>query len=156
NDMTREDFAALIGHYFERHLGTRSPLMITDIGTSFARVQIIKVCTLGIMNVRPDHSFGRYRIIDRAAFAVVVNRLLKYLEDEQGYSVSLASAGETGEAVEPRDISPLHKNYNIIKLMVNAQLLKLDSESCFNPTLKVTPTEALTAIRKILNSIEKM
>ncbi len=150
-NITREDLAALIGHYFDKYLETRSPVIITDIGGSFAKGQIIRVCTLGVMEVRPDHSFDRFLLIDRAAFAVVIDRLLRYLEKERRYTVNLAPPDED---IIPRDISPLHKHYKIITFMVNAQLLKLDKENQFHPTLKVTPTEVLTSIRKILNSIE--
>lgn len=150
-DVTREDVAALIGYYFDKYLDTRPAVIITDIGNSFARDQIIKVCTLGIMKVRPDHSFDRLPIIDRAAFAVIINNLVKYLEEEKGYTIKLAP---TEDVVEPADISPEHKNYEIIRFMVHAQVIKLDQENKFNPTLKVTTSEVLGTIRKLLNSIE--
>ena len=35
-----------------------------------------------------------------------------------------------------------------------AQLMKLDSNQQFNPTEKVSPSETLVAIRKLLNSID--
>lgn len=151
-DVTREDVAALIGYYFDKYLDSRPAIIITDIGNSFARDQIIKICTLGIMKVRPDHSFDRLPVIDRAAFAVIINNLVKYLEEQKGYSVRLAPAEEV---IEPSDISPEHKNYTIIKFMVNAQVIKLDNENRFNPTLKVTTSEVLGTIRKLLNSIEE-
>lgn len=151
-DVTREDVAALIGYYFDKYLDSRPAVIITDIGNSFARDQIIKICTLGIMKVRPDHSFDRLPVIDRAAFAVIINNLVKYLEEQKGYSVRLAPAEEV---LEPSDISPVHKDYGIIKFMVNAQVIKLDNENKFNPTLKVTTSEVLGTIRKLLNSIEE-
>jgi Tfp pilus assembly protein PilF len=150
-DVTREDVAALIGYYFDKYLDARPAIIITDIGNSFARDQIIKICTLGIMQVRPDHSFDRLPVIDRAAFTVIINNLVKYLEEEKGYSVKLAPAEQVGD---PADISPMHKDYGIIRFMVNAQLIKLDKENNFNPTLKVTTGEVLATIRKLLNSIE--
>jgi len=153
SDINREELAALIGHYFDKFLDTRPPIIITDIGGSFAKEQIIKVCTLGIMKIRPDHSFDRFPTIDRATFAVVVNGLLKYLRDEQRYSLKFTPSEEI---IEPRDISPLHKNYKIIKFLVNAQIIKLDDEDKFNPTAKVTPSDVLISIRKILNSIEEL
>ncbi len=150
-DVTREDVAALIGYYFDKYLDARPAIIITDIGNSFARDQIIKVCTLGIMKVRPDHSFDRLPVIDRAAFAVIINNLVKYLDEEKEYTIKLAPAVEI---VDPADISPEHKDYGIIRFMANAQMLKLDKENNFNPTLKVTTSEVLGTIRKLLNSIE--
>jgi tetratricopeptide (TPR) repeat protein len=151
-DVTREDAAALIGYYFDKYLDARPPIIITDIGNSFARDQIIKICTLGIMKIRPDHSFDRLLVIDRAAFAVIINNLVKYLEEEKGYSIKLTPAEET---IEPTDISPMHKDYGIIRFMANAQMIKLDNEKRFNPTLKVTTAEVLGTIKKLLNSIEE-
>lgn len=149
-DVTQEDVAALIGYYFDKYLGNRPPIIITDIGSSFARDQIIKVCTLGIMKVRPDHSFDRLLVIDRAAFAVIINNLVKFLEEEKGYSIKLAPA-ET--VVEPADISAMHKDYEIIRFLVNAQMIKLDKDNNFNPTLTITTAEVLGTIRKLLNNI---
>lgn len=150
-DINREEFAALIGHYFEKYLGTRSPLIITDISGSFAMKEIIRVSTLGIMKVRPDHSFDRFGVIDRAAFAVITGRLLSYLGD-QGYSVDFPPPTEI---IEAADISQLHREYRTISLMVNAGLVKLDNEGRFSPTLKVTPAEVLLSIRKIINHISE-
>ncbi len=151
-DINREELAALIVHYFNEFLDTRPPIIITDIGGSFAKEHIIKVCTLGIMKVRPDHSFDRFSTINRASFAVVINGLLKYLRDKQGYSFKFIPSDEMSE---PRDISSLHKNYETIKFLVNSQVIKLDEENKFNPIVKVTPSEVLISIRKILNSIEE-
>jgi len=149
-EINREELAALIGHYFEKYLESRQPMIITDISGSFAMKQIISVCTLGIMKIRPDHSFDRFSVIDRAAFAVVISRLLDYLKD-RGYRVEFAPPDEY---IEPGDVSQLHKDYGIIKLMVNSDLVKLDAEGRFNPTAKVTPAEVLLSIRKLLNTIK--
>jgi Tfp pilus assembly protein PilF len=151
-DINREELAALIGHYFNELLDTMPTIIITDIGGSFAKEHIIKVCTLGIMKVRPDHSFDRFSTINRASFAVVINGLLKYLRDKEGYSFKFTPSDEI---FDPRDISSLHKNYETIKFLVNSQVIKLDEENKFNPTVKVAPSDVLISIRRILNSIEK-
>ncbi len=155
NVVNREDLAALIGHYFDKFLEIRGvPEIITDIANSYAREYIIKVCTLGIMKLRPDHSFGMGDRsgfdVNRAGFAVVMHSLLKFLERE-GYMLKFTPLEEV---LEPADISPLHKNYTIIKFMMNAQLLKLDDSRAFNPTYDVSPSEAIMALKKILRSIE--
>jgi hypothetical protein len=102
------------------------------------------------MDVRPDHRFQRHTDIDKSSLAVILYTLTRYLE-KQDYSVKI---NPLDEAIEPADISPLHKYYEIIKFVVNAQFMKLDSENRFNPTDKVSPSEALISIRKLLNSIE--
>jgi len=148
--INREDLAAFISYYFDKYLSIEStPIIVTDIAGSFAKEHIIKLCTLKIMNIRPDHSFKRFKDITRASFAVVLNSLLEYLK-MAGYFVRISPMDQV---VEPADISPLHKNYKIIKFLINSQIMKLDSEDRFNPIMKISPNEALVSIRKILNSI---
>jgi tetratricopeptide (TPR) repeat protein len=151
-NVNREELAALIGYYFEDYFNYSSPVIITDITGSFAKNYIIMVCTLNIMKKRPDHSFNRFHIITRADFSVVINALLKYLQDVAGYLITFTPLEEI---FEPVDISPLHKNYKIIKFMINSQLIKLDDQNNFNPLTEVTPSEVLVAIKKILNSMEE-
>jgi Tfp pilus assembly protein PilF len=150
--LNREELAALIGFYFEKYLESRSPEIITDIGGSFAKEYIIKVSTLGIMQLRPDHSFDRFTAVTRAAFAVVIDALLKYLEKHQSGFYSLQFT-PLDDVIEPADISPLHKDYEIIKFLVNSEIMKLDEKNNFNPTRVLSPSEAVVAIKKILNSI---
>ncbi|MGD2089285.1 MAG: tetratricopeptide repeat protein [Candidatus Aminicenantes bacterium] len=153
-DINREELAALLGFYFEKYLETQPPVIITDIGTSFAKEYIIKVCTLGIMNLRPDHSFDRFSRINRAALAVVINALLKYLEKNMlgAYDMQFHPLEEV---IEPVDISPLHKDYETIKFLVNSGIMKLDEQNRFNPTADVSPSEVLETIKKILTSIQE-
>lgn len=154
SDINREELAALLGHYFEKYLETQPPVIITDIDGSFAQEYIIKVCTLKIMNLRPDHSFDRFSKINRAALAVVINALLKYLEQNalRAYDMQFHPLEEI---IEPADISPLHKDYEAIKFLVNSGIMKLDEQNRFNPTRDVSPSEVLETIKKILTSIQE-
>lgn len=154
SDINREELAALFGHYFEKYLETQPPVIITDIGGSFAKEYIIKICTLKIMNLRPDHSFDRFSKINRAALAVVINALLKYLEKGAVTAYDM-QFHPLEEIVEPVDISPLHKDYIAIKFLVNSRIMKLDGENRFNPTRYASPPEVLEAIKKILYSIRE-
>lgn len=149
--VNREDLAALLGFYFQKRLESgKSPVILRDIATSFAREYIILVCSAGIMDARPDHSFDRFSVIKRAYFAEVLDALLKYLR-AKGYTVKIAP-GE--EALEPADISPQHKNYKTIKFLVNTRIMKLDPGGNFDATQDLSPGEAVASIKKILFSIE--
>jgi tetratricopeptide (TPR) repeat protein len=149
-EINREEMAALIGYYFDRYIQMeQAPEIITDIDGSFARDYIIKACTIGIMGARPDHTFDRFSIPDRATFAVILKALIDYLE-KKGHTLHFTPLASAEESV---DLSPLHKNYEIIKFMVNAQILPLDSERIFNPTRAVSPNDVIYALKKILNSI---
>jgi tetratricopeptide (TPR) repeat protein len=149
-EINREELAALIGHYFEKSIRTdRAPEIITDIDGSFAREQIIRVCTSGIMSARPDHTFDRFSTPDRATFAVILHALIRHLE-KNGRPLNVVPQGS---AAAPADLSPLHKNYGIILFMVNAQILPLDAENNFNPTRQVSPADVIYALKKIMNGI---
>jgi tetratricopeptide (TPR) repeat protein len=150
SEINREELAALIGFYFDRYIKMdRAPEIITDIDGSFAKEYIMRTCTSGIMNARPDHTFDRFSIPDRATFAVILKALIDYLE-KKGHTLHFTPLTT---AVESVDLSPLHKNYDIIKFMVNARILPLDSERIFNPTRPVSPNDVIYALKKILNSI---
>ena len=149
--VSREDLAALLGFYFARYLqADHSPVIIRDIAGSYAKEYIIKICTLRIMNIRPDHSFDRFSDINRASFAVVLDNLLKYLQGI-GKTVKIAPLEEV---VEPADISPLHKNYKIIKFLVNTRIMQLDAENRFNGIRTLSPADVIAAIKRILYNIE--
>jgi tetratricopeptide (TPR) repeat protein len=149
-EINREELAALIGYYFDPFIKMdTAPVIITDIDGSFAREYIITVCTSGIMSARPDHSFDRFSVPDRATFAVILQALINYLE-KKGLTLHFTTMEKASESV---DLSPLHKNYEIIRFMINAQILPLDSEQIFNPTRPVSPTDVIYALKKILNSI---
>jgi len=149
-EINREELAALIGYYFEPFIKMETaPAIITDIDGSFAREYIIKVCTNGIMYARPDHSFDRFSTPDRATFGVILNSLIQYLK-KNGRSLQFSPQPAAAPAA---DLSPLHKNYELLKFLVNAQVLPLDAENNFNPTRSVTPADVIYALKKIRNSI---
>lgn len=149
-EINREELAALIGYYFEPFIKMdRAPEIITDIDGSFAREYIIKICTSGIMSTRPDHTFDRFTTPDRATFAVILDSLIRYLE-KNGRRLRFTPLASAAAAA---DLSPLHKNYDVIAFLVNSQILPLDTVNQFNPTQPVSPAIVIYALKKILNSI---
>lgn len=150
--VSREELAALIGFYFSKYLSYEgTPIILTDISGSFAKDHIIEVCSAGIMKSRPDHTFGRFPVITRSSYAVVLNSLIKYLE-KKGMTLKLTPLSED---IEPLDMSPLFKNYKSIKFLIRSQILKTDENSKFNPTSNISPSDILISLRKIIKSIEK-
>jgi Tfp pilus assembly protein PilF len=150
--LTREDLAALLGYYFDKYLEAVSPVIITDIGGSFAKEYIIRVCSLELMKLRPDHSFDRYATVDRAAFAVVMDSLIKYLNSTKGEKFTIQFT-PLDEAIEPADITPAHRYYSVIKFLVNSDIMKLNEAGEFGVTEILSPSEALAALKKILNGV---
>jgi len=150
-EINREELAALVGFYFERHIALDlAPEILTDIDGSFAREQIIKTVTAGIMHARPDHTFQRFAAPDRAAFAATLNALIDYLKGK-GRELRFTPLSP---APLIADLSPLHKDFQGISSLVNSQVLALDGQGNFNPTNPVAPGEVITALKKILNAIE--
>ncbi len=149
-EINREELAALIGFYFDRYIQMdRAPEIITDIDGSFAKEQIIKTCTAGIMHVRPDHTFDRFTTPDRATFAVTLNALFELLK-QKGHNLRFTPLATAPVAA---DLSPLHKNYEVIHFLVHSQILTLDAESNFNPTQPVSPADVIYALKKLLSSL---
>ena len=150
-EINREELAALVGFYFDRYIEMgSSPEIITDIDGSFAREQIIKTVTAGIMRAMPDHTFARFVTTDRSRFAVTLQALIDYLQ-QKGHALRFAPLAP---APLIADLSPLHKEFPIISSLVNSQVLSLDNQGNFNPTGPVSPADVIYALKKILNAIE--
>jgi tetratricopeptide (TPR) repeat protein len=151
-EINREELAALIGFYFERDLDLGgAPEILTDIDGSFAREQIIKTVTAGIMSARPDHSFQRFATPDRAGFAVTLRALIAFL-GSKGRRLRFTPAAAPAVAV---DLSPLHKDYEVISALLHSQVLTLDGQGYFNPTRPVAPSEVIYALKRIQNAVER-
>ena len=158
SDLNREELAALIGRYYSEELVlSGSPMIITDIQHSFARDAIVKLCSLGIMSLRPDHTFGVGRMeelnVTRARFALVVRNLIRYLEG-RGFTLDLQVSERNLEAA---DVFPVHKEHDVIRFMVNAKLMQLDEYGNFRPAEDISPFEALRTffeIRRRMNPLE--
>ncbi|MEN8152625.1 MAG: hypothetical protein ABFR75_01260 [Acidobacteriota bacterium] len=151
-NLNREELAALIGFYFDKYLTYEgTPKILTDIGGSFAKGYIIKVCSTGIMKSRPDHTFGRFPVITRSSYAVILNSLIKFLE-KKGMTLKFTPLSVD---IEPVDMTPLFKNYKSIKFLIKSQILKTGENGEFNPTGYISPSDILISLRKIIKSIEK-
>lgn len=152
-NINREELAALIGHYFGDYLYYEGqPVILTDIKGSFAKDQIIKVCSSGIIKGNPDHSFDRFKLVTRSFYCTVISSLLDFLQNKSGVILKLTPSSSE---LEPADISSLHRNYRSIKFLLKSKILKLDAMNNFNPTTKITPSDVMISLRKIIKSIKR-
>ncbi len=151
-NLNREDIAALIGYYFDKYLELdRRPVIITDVSGSYAMKSIIKLVTLNIIKLRPDHTFDRYTEMSRVDFAIILDRLINYLQ-QKGVEFNF---NPSKVYLEPSDISTINRYFEKIRFIINSQIMKLDGEGRFNPLNKISPSDALSSIKKILNSMIK-
>lgn len=152
-NISREELAALIGHYFGDYIFYEGqPVILTDIKGSFAQEHIIKVCSSGIIKGNPDHSFDRYKLITRAYYSTVIRSLLDFLTGKAGVEINFTPASSE---LEPADISPLHRQYSNIKYLLKSQIMKLDGLGNFNPTSEISPADVMISLRKVIKSIRK-
>lgn len=151
-DITREDLAVLIGHYFKDQIGMpASPVIVSDIPDSSSREYVIKVCSTGIMKLAPDHSFDLHEKVSRADFSNVLQRLIRYLESK-GFRVNLTARQEL---VIPKDIPRKHQSFSTILMLINLGIMELDEEGRFHPAYPVKPDQALSAIKRIRYELEQ-
>ncbi len=151
-EVNREELAALIGFYFDRFIEMdRAPEILTDIDGSFAREQIIKTVTAGILRARPDHTFQRFLAPDRAVFAVTLHALIEYLRNK-AHRLRFTPLSEPPLIT---DLSPLHKDYDVITFLIQSQVLALDARGGFTPTQPVSPADVIYALKRILNAVEE-
>jgi tetratricopeptide (TPR) repeat protein len=148
--LFREDLAALLDNYFESYLTEMNAIIITDIDESFARDHILRVCANGIMKIRPDNTFDRFSIISRADFAVILKNLIDFLE-KRGETLHYTPIDKL---LDPMDVSPLHKDYQAIRFLVNVGVMKLDDFQQFSPTMPISPAEADASFKKIAISLK--
>ncbi len=151
DELNREDLAILIGHYFENYLDLNNrPVIITDINRTFSRNYIIKVCTHGIMQIRPDHSFGGNLKVNKIEFASAMKKLMEVLLKRGDVQFSL----NPSEKPAPSDIDEAHRYFQTINFVTGYGIMELDDENRFNASEIMNPVKSLEVIRRILNLIE--
>lgn len=150
-ELNREDLAILIGHYFNQYLDIESrPVIITDINRTFSREYIIRVCTHGIMQIRPDHSFGGNVKVNKIEFASAMKKLMEFLLNRGDVRFSLNPVDKPA----PADIDEAHRYFQTINFVTGYGIMELDAENRFNASEIMNPVKSLEVIRRILNLIE--
>ncbi len=146
--VTREDVAALIGVKLKDDLkdpGTRPPVLI-DIATSWASRFILKVASLGLMEVYPNHTFEPKRIMSRAEMARTVMNLVRYFS-QAGRRTFIRQFPP--EMIRISDLSTDNASFEVITEVVSLQLMDLDADKAFRPDQPVSGREAVRIIELI-------
>ena len=146
--LTREDVAALLAVKLKDVLGETSapPPIIIDISASWASKFILKVTSLGLLEVHSNHAFQPKRTVTKAEFAETLVRVIRHLE---GKGVKFIRQIPP-DRIKVQDVSPDHFYYQPISQILSYQVMELDAGRAFHPDQPVPGLEAVRTIDILL------
>jgi tetratricopeptide (TPR) repeat protein len=144
----REDLAALLAVKLRNDLGEApgKPPIIVDVSASWAAKFILKVTSLGLIDVYANHTFQPRRIVTRADLAEALDRVVVYL-DERGHRFFRQIPPER---IQIADVTPEHAYYRPISDVLSYQIMELFPDRTFRPEQTVSGPEAGQAIDALL------
>jgi Tfp pilus assembly protein PilF len=150
--ITREDMAAILGIEFQKHLQApnKEPPIIIDISTSWASEYILKLTSMGILDIYPNHTFKPKKIVTRAQLAEIIYRLISFLK-QNGYTLIQQIPPQS---IDLSDVPPNNFYYRPIIMAVSYGVLNTSMGRNFNPNDPVSGQEALRAIKILLSLIK--
>ena len=150
--VTKEEIAAILAVELKDNLKdpTQKPSIIIDISTSWASEFILKMTSLGILDVYPNHTFQPKKITTRAEMAEILVRLINLLK-RQGYRLIQQIPVDR---IQISDVSLDNYYYQPIILIISYDIMTLSKEKTFNPDLAISGQEALRLINIILTLIK--
>lgn len=150
--VTKEDVAAVLGVKFKDIIEdpTQQPTIIVDIATSWAAKFILKMTTLGFIDVYANHEFQPKKILSRAEFAEILVRLIMYL-DEKGHKFIQQIPLDR---IQIADVTPSNFYYQPILTIISYDIMSLFSDKTFKPDAPITGRETISLFDIILALIE--
>ena len=146
--VTREDIAALLAVKLKDVLpeAAGQPPIIIDISASWASKFILKVTSLGLLNVHSNHAFQPKRTVTRAELAETLYRTIRFLESRGHAFIHQIPPSR----IPLQDVTPDHIYYQPISQILAYQLMDLFPDKTFRPDQPVSGTEAIKAIDILL------
>jgi len=150
--VTREDLAAVIGVKFKDVLEDpeQQPPIIVDIATSWAAKFILKMTTLGLIDVYPNHEFLPKKIMHRGELAEILVRLIMHL-DEKGHKFIQQIPLDR---IQIADVTSSNYYYQPILTIISYDIMNLFSDKTFRPETPITGRETIGIFDIILALIE--
>lgn len=150
--ISKEEVAALLAVKFKDFLEepASKPPIIIDISTSWASKYILKITSLGILDVYSNHTFQPKKIVTRAEMAEILLRLINYLK-RKGYKFIRQIPLEK---IKISDVSPQNFYYSPILQIISYDIMNLSSDKTFNPDLPLSGQEAERLLNIILTLIK--
>jgi tetratricopeptide (TPR) repeat protein len=138
--LTREDMAALIAVRL-RDVLTETPAqppIIVDISASWASKFILKMTSLGLIEVYSNHTFQPKRTVSRAELAETLFRVIKYLEGKGHRFIHQIPP----RRIQVQDVTPDHYYFQPISQILSYQIMELYPDRTFRPDQPVSGAEA--------------
>jgi tetratricopeptide (TPR) repeat protein len=150
--VTKEQMAAILDIKFKSIIESPpgKPPIIIDISTSWASKYIVKISSLGILDVYPNHTFQPKKIINRAEMTETISRLINILK-KKGYRFIVQIPPEK---IQISDISRDNFYYQPIIKLISYNLMSLSPGRKFNPDRPVSGQEAIKLLDIILALIK--
>lgn len=142
--VTREDIAALLAVKLKDVLPEAAgrPPIIIDISASWASNFILKVTSLGLLNVHSNHAFQPRRAVTRAELAEMLYRTIQLLEKKGHRFIHQIPPSR----IPLQDVTSDHIFYQPISQILGYQLMDLFPDKTFRPDQTVSGAEAIKAI----------
>tara|TARA_Y100000996_G_scaffold414690_1_gene406330 strand:+ start:79 stop:528 length:450 start_codon:yes stop_codon:yes gene_type:complete len=129
---------------------TATVIVPNDSRDHWAETWIKDMIRYGIMNVEPDGNFYPDDDINRANYALAVQRLLVVATKDE--SLETKYFGEAQSRFS--DVPASHFAYNAMAICTERGIMEIDMmNNRFNPTGDVTGADALLIIRNLQNSL---
>ncbi len=144
------DLVGLLRKYRPHTEKNVDSITIRDVDQSHARDEIYLMVQLGIMDVYPDERFKPQKPVNRAHFAVLLQRLLVFLSRDKSIQGRYAGTSST-----MADVPATHYAYNAIRVICDLEILSIDN-SKFDPHKHVSGMTALSAMNRVLTVIKRI
>ncbi len=141
--LTRADLAALVATKVTAlaRAGQGDPQVAIDISGSWAREHIIRVLSLGIMEVYPNHTFQPGATIRRGDLARAVARVLELLHWPESQAPTL------------KDMTRSNMLYDAAARAVGAGLMDVTADGSFEPWRPVSGQDAAAVLTALVRLV---
>jgi len=121
---------------------------VIDIEDHWARHYIEKCIEVGIMETYPDGTFRPNERVDRAAFAMLVQKILARALNDPGLTTRFI-----GSPSPFPDVPGSHFAFNAISVVTTRGIMKAKMDGTFGPLDPVSGTDALLSIRTLKDQL---
>jgi Tfp pilus assembly protein PilF len=146
--ITREDLAALLAVKLKDVLGElpSQPPIIVDISASWAVKFILKVTSLDLLEIYPNHAFQPKRNVSREELAETIFKVIKYLESRGHQFIPQIPP----DMIHIEDVPPDHYSYRTIIQVLSYQIMELYADKTFRPNQTVSGADAVKTVDILL------